>query len=80
LIMPVVGPRGTVVLISELETTLNVAAVPLKVTLVAPVRLLHRMFTAVPTLPEAGMFPQTGPDLARDSGGTSPGPPGREAR
>src|ERR1017187_8828409 len=40
---PVVAPAGTVVVISELETTVNTAAVPLKVTLVAPVRSLPRM-------------------------------------
>jgi hypothetical protein len=33
---PVVASLGTVVVISVLETTLNVAALPLKVTLVAP--------------------------------------------
>ena len=36
--LPVVAPAGTSVVIKELETTVNVAAVPLKVTLVAPVR------------------------------------------
>src|SRR5258708_5747858 len=40
LTLPVVAPRGTVVLISVAETTVNVAAVPLKVTLVVPVRLV----------------------------------------
>jgi len=33
---PVMAPAGTLVVISELDTTANVAAVPLKVTLVAP--------------------------------------------
>lgn len=33
--MPVVAPWGTVVVIAEFETTVNVPAVPLKVTLVA---------------------------------------------
>jgi hypothetical protein len=36
--VPVVAPVGTVVVISELETTLKTAPVPLKLTLVAPVR------------------------------------------
>jgi len=36
---PGAAPVGTVVVISVLDTTLNVAAVPLKVTLVAAVRL-----------------------------------------
>ena len=34
---PVLAPVGTAAVISELETTLNTAAVPLNVTLVAPV-------------------------------------------
>jgi hypothetical protein len=34
--VPVVAPAGTVVVISDGETTVNVAGVPLKVTLVAP--------------------------------------------
>jgi hypothetical protein len=38
LVAPVFPPAGTVALISELEKTLNVASVPPKVTLVAPVR------------------------------------------
>ena len=33
---PVVAPAGTVVVISELDTTVKVAAVPLKLTLPAP--------------------------------------------
>ena len=36
LTLPVVAPAGTVVVMSEGETTVNVAAVPLKLTLVAP--------------------------------------------
>jgi hypothetical protein len=50
----VVVPAGTVVVISELDTTLNLAAVPLKVTLVAPVRPVPRILTVTPTLPEVG--------------------------
>jgi hypothetical protein len=51
-----------VVVIKDLETTVNVAAVSLNVTLVAPVRLVLRIFTALPTLPEVAVFPQTVPD------------------
>ena len=46
--LPVVAPAGTVVVISELETTVKGAAVPLKLTLVAPVRLVPRMVTGDP--------------------------------
>src|ERR1019366_10127521 len=58
---PVVAPAGTVVVISEPETTVKVAAAPLKLTLVAPVRLVPRMLTAAPTLPEAGSVSTKGP-------------------
>jgi hypothetical protein len=51
---PVVAPLGTVVLICVPETTVNVAAVPLKLTAVAPVRLVPRILTLDPTLPEVG--------------------------
>jgi hypothetical protein len=51
----------TVVLISDLDTTVNFAAVPLKVTLVAPVRSVPRIMTAVPTLPEVGRVSTNGP-------------------
>ena len=43
--VPVVAPFGTVVVISELETTSKTAPVPLKVTLVAPVRFVPRILT-----------------------------------
>jgi hypothetical protein len=36
------------------ETTVNVAAVPLKVTFVAPVKLVPVMVTAVPSVPLVG--------------------------
>ena len=42
---PVVAPASTVVVISVCEATLNVAATPLKVTLVAPARLFPRILT-----------------------------------
>jgi len=60
---PVVAPAGTVVVISELETTSKTAPVPLKVTLVAPVRWVPRILTAVPTEPEVGSVSQTVPSL-----------------
>jgi hypothetical protein len=40
---PLVAPVGTVVVIKYLDTTVNVAAVPLKLTLVAPVRSVRRI-------------------------------------
>src|SRR5580658_3863241 len=52
--LPVVVPAGTVAVIRDFETTVNVASVPLNVTLVAPVKLVPRMFTAVPAVPEVG--------------------------
>ena len=58
---PVVAPWGTVVVISVLETTVNVAAAPLKVTLVAPVSLFPRILTDEPTLPEVGNVFTNGP-------------------
>ena len=54
LIFPVVAPVGTVVLICVLDTTVNVAAVPLNFTLVAPVKLVPVTVTAVPTGPLVG--------------------------
>jgi hypothetical protein len=48
--LPVVAPARPVVVISEPEATVNVPAMPLKVTLVAPVRLVPRIFT----VPSAG--------------------------
>jgi len=50
--VPVVALVGTVVVISEAETTVKTAGVPLKVTLLAWVRLLPRVLTDAPTLPE----------------------------
>ena len=50
---PLVAPAGTLVVIEELETTLKMAAVPLNVTLLAPVRFVPRMVTGAPTRPEA---------------------------
>src|SRR5271155_160381 len=59
--VPVVAPVGTVVLISELETTLKPAAAPLKVMLVAPVRFVPKTITFLPTLPDVGSVPTNGP-------------------
>jgi len=42
---PVVAPVGTLVSISEGDTTLNAAAVPLNLTLVAPVRPVPDAFS-----------------------------------
>ena len=52
--VPVVAPVGTVVVISDGDRTVNAAAAPLKLTLVAPVRLVPRILTLAPTLPAAG--------------------------
>ena len=50
-ILPVVEPAGTVVVISVGETTLKAASVPLKLTLVVPVRSVPRIRMAAPTWP-----------------------------
>jgi hypothetical protein len=50
--VPVVAPSGTVVEIAvPVELTVYVLALPLKVTLLAPVRSVPRISTAAPTLP-----------------------------
>ena len=54
---------GTVVLMKEAETTLKTAALPLNVTLVAPVRSVPRILTAAPTLPEVSCSSTNGPRL-----------------
>jgi hypothetical protein len=59
--LPLVASTGTVVVINELEITVNVAALPLNVTLVAPVRLVPRILTSFPTLPEVGCVSTNGP-------------------
>jgi hypothetical protein len=53
-ILPLVAPAGTLVVICDGETTVNVAGVPLKVTLVEPVNALPRMVTDAPTAAVAG--------------------------
>jgi hypothetical protein len=60
LTLPLVAPLGTVVVISELETTVNFAAVVLKVTLVAPDKFVPRIKTAVATLPKVGRVSTNG--------------------
>lgn len=55
------APAGTVAEIKDLDTTLNVAAVPSKVTLVAPLRLLPGILRVVHTLPEVGRVSTNGP-------------------
>ena len=49
LTLPLVAPTGTAVLISEIEITVNFAGTPLKLTWLAPVRLVPRILTIVPT-------------------------------
>jgi hypothetical protein len=56
LIVPVVAPAGTVALICVSELTVNVvAAVPLKLTPLAPVKPVPASVTLVPTAPLAGV-------------------------
>jgi len=54
---PVVAPEGTVAVICVDESTVKLAAVPLKVTDVAPVRLVPVITTLVPTGPLVGLKP-----------------------
>ena len=55
LIGPVVAPVGTVAVIWVLETTVKAASVPLKVTVLAPVKLFPPIVTVVPTGPLVGL-------------------------
>jgi len=52
--VPVVAPTGTLVVISEADFTVKTAAVPLKVTLLAPVRSVPKIVALAPALPEVG--------------------------
>ena len=54
-ILPVVAPAGTAALTCVAEATLKVAAVPLKRTLVVPVKFDPVIETAVPTGPLVGV-------------------------
>src|SRR5258708_40051941 len=58
--VPLVAPPGTLVVISEAETTLNLAAVPLKLTAVGPGRLVPRMIAFCPRAPDVGVVPAKG--------------------
>ena len=58
LTVPVVAPVGTVLVVWVLDA-LKVASVPLKVTLVAPARLLPKMVNFIPTVPEIDSSPRT---------------------
>lgn len=53
-ILPVVAPAGTIAVICESEFTVNVADVPLKVTLVACVRAVPVIVTDAPIGPLGG--------------------------
>src|SRR5438093_13376067 len=55
LICPMVAPLGTVAVIWVLELAVKLAAAPLKLTTVAPVRLVPVMVTEVPTGPLLGV-------------------------
>ena len=53
---------GTVAVMREAEITVKAAAaVPLKVTLLVPVKLVPRTLTAAPTLPKRGCVFTSGP-------------------
>src|SRR5438132_671870 len=52
---PLVAPLGTVAVSWVLEVTVKLAVVPLKVTEVAPVKLVPLIVTPVPTGPLAGV-------------------------
>ena len=54
-ILPVVAPAGTVALICVPETTVKVAAVALKRTLLAPVKFVPVTVTLEPTGPIVGL-------------------------
>ena len=57
--VPVVAPVGTAAAMRLLEFTVKVAALPLKVTLVTPVRLVPRILTVAPAWPDTAAFPRT---------------------
>ena len=66
---PVVAPGGTMVVIWLSEMTVNVAAAPLNVTEVAPVKALPLIVTDEPGQPELGVNEET----AGGGGGTGVG-------
>ena len=59
--VPLLAPAGTLALISVSFTTVNAAAFPWKLTLVAPVSLFPRITTVAPTLPDVGSVCAKGP-------------------
>jgi hypothetical protein len=59
---PLVAPAGTVAVISEADETVNAAEVPLKLTLVAPVRFVPRILTTDPTGPKVVWVLTNGPN------------------
>jgi hypothetical protein len=58
---PVGVPTGTVVVISELDAAVKVAALLLKLTRVVPVRLVPRTLTVAPTFAAVGCVSTNGP-------------------
>ncbi len=59
--MPLEAPAGTAVLICESETNEKEATVPPNFTWVTPVKWLPLIVTVVPTAPNVGLNPVTGP-------------------
>jgi len=59
--VPVVAPLGTVAVMYVSDTTVNVAGVSLKVTLVVPVRLFPRIPIVMLTLPKFDVAFTNGP-------------------
>src|ERR1700733_15909002 len=59
--LPLLAPAGTVAIISVLETTVKTAPAPLKLTPVAPLRLVPRISTPSPTSPAVGRVSTNGP-------------------
>jgi len=58
---PEVAPEGTVARIKVCESTVKMAAVALKVTLVAPVKSVPKISTAAPILPAEGCVSTNAP-------------------
>jgi len=57
----VVAPAGTVVVIRVGESMVNTAGVPLKLTLVVPIRSVPRIWITAPTWPTWGSVSTNGP-------------------
>jgi hypothetical protein len=58
LILPLLAPAGTVARIPVDDSTVNEAAAPLNLTVLAPEKLLPLIVTAVPTTPVIGSKPE----------------------